>query len=124
MDVAKFLASHSAKTILENILKAKLFRKSLEANGYKIRELPGIGFLDIGSYDRNLFFGTNAILSEKFAIVPNNLFPTLDKEIARIYQTLGYEVIPMKSASESILFHGGTRCASETCRRPYLPVRY
>lgn len=127
MDMAEFLSSYPTVSIQAEVMKGRLFRRSLEEQGYEVQELPGLGILDnttgTAYSGSHFFFGTNAVLSGNTALVPSNRIPALDAEIVRIYQSLGYNVIPMQSASKSIIQWGGTRCASETCRKPYIPLK-
>ena len=127
MDLAQFFSKFSVTDVHEDLIRSKLFMNSLRANGYEVKELPGFGQIygnsAEGEVQRNtFFFGTNTVLSEDVALVPFNHLPKLDNEIKKIYNSLGYEVQQMKAAADSILYQGGTRCASETCRRPYLPI--
>ena len=128
MDLAELLSTYPKVAIQREIIMGKLFKRSLEDQGYDVQELPGLGVFDKNTPTTkdsrsHFFFGTNAVLSESTALVPNNRIPVLDAAIERVYQSLGYNVIPMQSASKSIVHWGGTRCSSETCRRPYIPLK-
>lgn len=105
--------------IIRNMIsKSRMMKRFIAMNGYEVREIPG--FAEANTSRSQKFFGTNAVLSENYALVPGHDFPVFDQLIKGIYEKLGYEVIPMHSSVRTSCFDGGIRCATETFRKPYL----
>jgi hypothetical protein len=122
----KILAYTNPLYIAHSIWASRMFKKQMRIHGYRIEDVPGFGEVNLNgkraSPNQMMFFGTNAILSGRFAYIPNNAMPELDRMIEAVYKKLGYEVIPMDSSSKTICYEGGIRCATETYRKPYLRI--
>jgi hypothetical protein len=117
LDFIQALASTHSEELRLSILDSRFFKRLFkEVYGYEVIDMPGFGEVR----KSKIFLGTNAILSGSFALVPHNDFLDLDQMIEKVYQNLGYEVIPMESSILTILKWGGIRCASGTYRKPYL----
>ncbi|MES2964208.1 MAG: hypothetical protein V4760_09985 [Bdellovibrionota bacterium] len=109
-------ATWSGFAIQQAIASSRMMKRTLRSYGYEVRDLPGFG--DTTMNKQLFFFGTNAILTDRHAIIPSNQMPELDRRIAAIYRDMGYDVVPMRSSSATICKQGGIRCATETYRRP------
>lgn len=87
---------------------------TLSEIGYDVIRIPGYN-----EHATKMINFSNAIFSDKNAIVPNTGFRQLDKSFKALLMKMGYEtIVPMKVVQRSSKYAGGIRCLSETYRRP------
>jgi hypothetical protein len=117
-DFILLLSNATALELQMQLVQGRIFKRTLQMYGYDVRELPGFGVATVGA--RTYFMGTNAVLTDRYAIIPNNQMPEIDQAIVKTYQNLGYETVSMESSSASICRQGAIRCVTGTHRKPYL----
>jgi hypothetical protein len=107
------------ETLQYRILQCDFLRSQIEGHGYETVSIPGLTQMGPGGSDeahaipRNY---TNSILSGSLALIPKTGDRGLDTAAAQTYRKLGYEVLPMSSASFLYYQNGGTRCGAQTFR--------
>lgn len=61
---------------------------------------------------------TNLVASGDMVLVPSYGIKAMDESAEQVFRDLGYDIIQMKSAANTMCRNGGPKCASETYRRP------
>ncbi len=92
--------------------RLEAIEKKLQAQGYEVIRIPYFNDEKIPLINYN-----NVVLSEGQVIFPLNGFRKLDIEMKALFNSLGYETLPVRVVQRSFQFQGGIRCLSETFRK-------
>jgi hypothetical protein len=95
-------------------------QRVLAPAGYSIIPVPGINDCQESADNSYYRSYTNAVFSGDMVALPHLDVETLDDYAKNALQSLGYRVLPMRSAPLLYRLQGGPRCALETYRKPQL----
>ncbi len=120
------LDSHPVPKLDQALHQRKLqlaeLKKTLEAQGYEVVEVPGLNIPREDDPDAATYLGfTNSIFSGKSAITSRTGIASWDRYVQKLFEGMGYEVQQLSIAKDSFCLHGGIRCLSETYREALGP---